>query len=157
MKAKQLAGAATLAAALATSPAAVANDDARVIAEMDLAYQAAVEKGDWQAMDRILHPDFVLVMGNGHVYTREEVVGSSRKGTITYQRQSIVPGTQKVRLYGPDTATVTAQLWLTGRRNDDGTNLDFKLWYTDTYVRTPAGWRYAFGQAGTPRLEKPGA
>lgn len=157
MKVKKLAGAATLAAALAASPGAHANDDARLVGEMDIAYQAAVEKGDWQAMERILHPDFVLVLGNGRTYTREEVVGSSRKGTITYKRQAIVPGTQKVRLYGPDTATVTAQLWLTGKRNDDGTSLDFKLWYTDTYVRTPAGWRYAFGQAGTPVVEKPGA
>jgi hypothetical protein len=22
-----------------------------------------------------------------------------------------------------------------------------KLWFSDTYVRTPGGWRYAFGQA----------
>ena len=157
MKFGTMTRAATLAASLAACATAQANDDARVVGEMDVAYQAAVEKGDWQAMERILHPGFVLVLGNGLVHTREEVVGSSRRGVITYRRQSIVPGTQEVRLYGRDTATVTALLHLTGKRNDNGASLDFKLWYTDTYVRTADGGRYAFGQAGTPQPEKPAA
>lgn len=25
-----------------------------------------------------------------------------------------------------------------------------KLWFSDTYIRTPAGWRYAFGQSSIP-------
>lgn len=157
MKLGRMTRAATLAASLAACATAQANDDARLVGEMDVAYQAAVEKGDWQAMERILHPGFVLVLGDGRVYTREEVVGSSKKGVITYRRQAIVPGTQAVRLYGRDTATVTAQLHLTGKRNDNAASFDFKLWYTDTYVRTAEGWRYAFGQAGTPLPEKPAA
>ena len=57
-------------------------------------------------------------------------------------------GTQTLRVYG-DTAVVTARLWLKGA-NPDGTGaFDRKLWFSDTYVRTPAGWRYAFGQAST--------
>ena len=97
MKFGTMTRAATLAASLAACATAQANDDARRVGEMDVAYQAAVEKGDWQAMERILHPDFVLVLGNGRVHSREEVVGSSRKGVIAYQRQAIVPGTQSVQ------------------------------------------------------------
>ena len=44
-----------------------------------------------------------------------------------------------------DTAVVTAKLWLKG--TSDGKAFDRKLWFSDTYVRTKAGWRYAFGQA----------
>ncbi len=154
MKAKTIAHAATLAAALSASPA-FASDDAQAIAAMDVAYQLAVERSDWQAMDRILHPGFVLVLGNGTVYSREQVIGSSKNRTIAYEKQALVPGTQTVRMYGKDTATVTALLWLKGKRNDTQASLDFKLWYTDTYVRTAEGWRYAFGQAGTPIPEKP--
>ena len=44
-----------------------------------------------------------------------------------------------------DTAVVTAKLWIKGTR--DGKNFDRTLWFSDTYVRTPGGWRYAFGQA----------
>jgi len=53
-----------------------------------------------------------------------------------------------VRVWG-DTAVVTAKLWLKGKR-PNGEAFDYKLWFSDTYVRTPTGWRYAFGQAGAP-------
>jgi hypothetical protein len=36
----------------------------------------------------------------------------------------------------------------------DGSAIDVRLWFSDTYVRTPDGWRYAFGQASRP--EPPG-
>ena len=26
----------------------------------------------------------------------------------------------------------------------------YKLWFSDTYVRTPDGWKYAFGQVSLP-------
>ena len=59
------------------------------------------------------------------------------------------PGTQKVRVFG-DTAVVTALLWNKGTRDGGKTAFDYKLWFSDTYVRTPAGWRYVFGQASIP-------
>ena len=62
----------------------------------------------------------------------------------TWERQDEEPGTQKVRIWG-DTAVVTAKLWLKGTR--EGKAFARKLWFSDTYVRTPKGWRYAFGQA----------
>lgn len=37
----------------------------------------------------------------------------------------------------------------------DQSKIDFKLWFTDTYVRTKDGWKYAFGQAGTPLKPAP--
>jgi hypothetical protein len=40
---------------------------------------------------------------------------------------------------------VTAKLWLKGTQQ--GKAFDRRLWFSDTYVRTPGGWRYAFGQA----------
>jgi hypothetical protein len=46
---------------------------------------------------------------------------------------------------------VTALLWLKG--TEDGKPFDYKLWFSDTYARTPIGWRYVFGQAST-RLPK---
>jgi hypothetical protein len=40
---------------------------------------------------------------------------------------------------------VTAKLWL--KYVADGKTVDRKLWFSDTYVRTASGWRYAFGQS----------
>ena len=50
-----------------------------------------------------------------------------------------------------DTAVVTSLLWIKAVQADKP--IDYKLWFSDTYVRTPAGWHYVFGQASL-RLPK---
>jgi ketosteroid isomerase-like protein len=142
--------AATAAAFLALGASADTADDARTIAAMDTQYQAAVESNDWQTMDRILHKDFALVLGDGATHKRERLIDNARNAVIVYDKQVEEPGTQVVRMYGKDTATVTALLWCKGTRKDGKPPFDFKLWFTDTYVRTADGWRYVFGQASLP-------
>jgi len=43
---------------------------------------------------------------------------------------------------------VTAKLWEKGIEN--GEPFDYTVWFSDTYVRTPVGWRYVFGQSSLP-------
>ena len=133
--------------ALVSNASAAKDDPATIVAALDTEYQAAVERNDWQTMDRILHPDFTLVLGNGKVYSRAELIDSARDKHIEYEKQVEMPGTQTVRVFGNDTATVTALLWLKGTRKSDASTFEYKLWFSDTYVRTKDGWRYAFGQA----------
>lgn len=140
-------------ATVGVGAAGAVDDDARTVADLDTAYQSAVERNDWQAMDRILHPDFVLVIGNGTAFTRAQLIDSARNPIAAYEKQVEMPGTQKVRLFGKDTAVVTALLWLKGTRDSGKSAFDYKLWFSDTYVRTPDGWKYAFGQASL-RLPK---
>ena len=125
---------------------ASASDDEKAVAAIDTEYQAAVERNDAATMDRILKEDFVLVLGSGKAYTRDDLLRSARERRFVYEKQVEVPGTQKVRVWG-DTAVVTALLWLKYTVAADGKSFDYKLWFSDTYVRTPSGWRYAFGQA----------
>ena len=146
-----------VAALVSTTAFASSDNPASIVGALDTAYQSAVEHNDWQAMDRILHPDFVLVLGDGTVFTRAQLIDSSRNRKVLFEKQVEIPGTQVVRLFGKDTATVTALLQLKGKRADAETTFDFKLWFTDTYVRTSDGWRYAFGQAGTPMPEPSGS
>ena len=54
-----------------------------------------------------------------------------------------------------DTAVVTARLWLKGMR--EGVPFDRRLWFSDTYVRTPEGWKYFFGQASLKLPDQPGS
>lgn len=96
-------------------------------------------------MAEILHPDMILVVGRGAVFTGEDLLRSAREQEFIYERQVEDAGTQTVRLYGDDTAIVTARLWLKGTGPNGA--FDRRLWFSDTYVRTPQGWRYAFGQA----------
>jgi len=88
----------------------------------------------------------VLVTGRGQVYTRQDLLDAARDRKDVYEHQVEQPGTQKVRVFG-DTAVVTALLWTKGTRDGGQTPFDYKLWFSDTYVRTKAGWKYAFGQA----------
>ena len=81
------------------------------------------------------------------MYSRADLIESARDEHITYEKQVEIPGTQTVRVFGKDTATVTALLWLKGTRKKDQSTFEYKLWFSDTYVRTKDGWRYAFGQA----------
>jgi hypothetical protein len=104
-----------------------------------------VERNDEAAMAAILHPQMMLVLGDGRTATGADLLRLARDKTIVYERQVEDAGTQTVRMYGPDTAIVTARLWIKGVR--DGAPFERRLWFSDTYVRTAQGWKYAFGQA----------
>ena len=119
-------------------------DDKRLVAGLDTEYQAAVKRNDAATMARILDDRFVLVLGDGRTATKADLIDQATRKTITYEQQDEEAGTQTVRVFG-DTAVVTAKLWVKGERA--GAAFDRKLWFSDTYVRTPAGWKYAFGQA----------
>ena len=118
--------------------------DEKAVADLDTQYQAAVEKNDAETMAGILLDDFVLVVGNGTAYTKQDLLKSARAKDNVWEHQIEEPGTQRVRVHG-DTAVVTAKLWLKG--TSGGRPIDKKLWFSDTYVRTAKGWRYFFGQA----------
>jgi len=120
-------------------------DDARAVAALDTEYQAAVKNNDAATMDRILADDFILVTGRGKVYNKADLLKSARDKDAVYEHQEDTE--QTVRVWG-DTAVITALLWVKGTQ--DGKPFDYKLWFSDTYVRTPGGWRYAFGQASLP-------
>ena len=132
---------------IATAVRSSPSDDRRVVAALDTAYQAAVEKNDAAAMAAIQHENMILVYGDGTMRTGEELLRDAREKRIVYERQVEDPGTQTVRMYG-DTAIVTARLWL--KYTYEGKAFERRLWFSDTYVRTPKGWRYVFGQASLP-------
>lgn len=116
--------------------------DERMIAALDTEYQEAVKNNDVATMDRILADDFVLVTGNGRVYSKADLLKEAREKTIRYERQEDV--NQTVRIWG-DTAVITALLWAKGTNR--GEAFDYRVWFSDTYVFTATGWRYVFGQA----------
>jgi ketosteroid isomerase-like protein len=122
-----------------------AEEDARTVAALDTEYQAAVKNNNVEVMNRILADNFILVVGSGKVFTKSDLLEEARSGQYIWERQEDT--SQTVRVWG-DTAVVTAKLWAKGTK--DGTAFDRTLWFSDTYVRTPSGWRYVFGQASLP-------
>jgi ketosteroid isomerase-like protein len=143
----------TLAAAFACHAATTSVElDQRTVAALDLEYQAAVKRNDAAVMDRIMHQDFVLILGSGKTVSRDELLQAAIDVAYAYERQDEIDATQTVRVWG-DTAVVTALLWVKGVHGEEA--FDRKLWFSDTYVRTPDGWKYALGQASLP-LPQPG-
>jgi len=140
----------SLFAGIALNSANSTADDATAVAALDTQYQAAVEKNDVATMDRILADDFVLVLGSGQTYTKADLLNEAQSGRMVYERQNDTQ--QKVRVWS-DTAVVTAKLWLKGK--NQGRPFEHQLWFSDIYVRTPAGWRYVFGQASLPLPKTP--
>ena len=129
---------------MTTTSMASPEEDRKAVAALDTEFQAAVKHNDAATIDRILHESMILVLGDGRVVTREDHLQAARERTMQYEVQDEDPGTQVVRVWG-DTAVVTARLWIKGTQ--DGKLIDRRLWFSDTYVRTPQGWKYAFGQA----------
>jgi ketosteroid isomerase-like protein len=118
--------------------------DAQTVAALDKVYQAAVRANDIAIMDQILADDFVLVTDRGASLTKADLIKEARARRTIYENQEEEEGTQKVRVWR-DTAVVTALLRIKGTR--DQNPFDYKVWFSETYVRTPTGWRYVFGQA----------
>jgi Domain of unknown function (DUF4440) len=78
------AGAALAAAGTARSSP---EEDRQMVAAIDIQYQEAVKRNDADTMARILHENFVLVLGNGTVYKREDLLDSARQKHIDYEKQ----------------------------------------------------------------------
>ena len=135
---------------LSAAPGHSTAADQKTVAALDKEYQKAVEQNDAATMARILADDFVLVVGNGKTYTKADLVNDAKSGNTHYKHQE--DSDQTVRVWG-DTAVVTALLWAKGI--EDGKAVDYRLWFSDTYVRTPKGWSYVFGMASLPLPKEP--
>jgi len=147
--ASALALGALLATTVSRAPRSVA-DDAKFVAALDTHYQEAVKSNDAVTMARILADDFVLVTGSGKSYTKADLIAEARSGNWVFEHNEELE--QKVRVWG-DTAVVTAKLWEKG--TNDGKPFDRTIWFSDTYVRSAAGWRYVFGQSSLPLPNSP--
>jgi ketosteroid isomerase-like protein len=116
--------------------------DEAAVAALDIQYQEAVKKNDVSTMGRILADDFVLVTGRGQTQSKSDLLKESGSGSIIYEHQE--DSNRTVRVWR-DTAVVTALLWAKGTEN--GKSFDYKLWFSDVYLRTSTGWHYTFAQA----------
>jgi ketosteroid isomerase-like protein len=118
--------------------------DEQTVAALDTVYQKAVKANDVAIMDEILADDFVLVTDRGASLTKADLIKEAREKRTIYELQEEEEGTQKVRVWR-DTAVVSTLLRIKGTR--DQNPFDYKVWFSETYVRTPTGWRYVFGQS----------
>jgi ketosteroid isomerase-like protein len=137
-----LAGAITSASAMPSRA-----KDRDIVADLHAAYHAAARRNDAMTMGRILDERFVLVLGDGRKLHRSDLLDSADAGRIVYESHEDEADTLRVRVHG-NTAVVTARVWLKGTK--EGSPFDQRTWFSETYVRTAAGWRCAFAQGSLP-------
>lgn len=119
--------------------------DQNTVAALDTEYQLAVKNNDADTMARILSDDFVLFVGTGQTYSKPDLLNMARTKQILYEQNEETD--KAVRQWG-DCAVVTSKLWLKG--TDKGKPFEWHVWFSDTYVRTPSGWRYVNGFSSIP-------
>ncbi len=121
------------------------DNESEVIKDLDSRYQRAVQENDAATMDQLLADDFMLVTGSGKACSKADLLAEARSGRIHYDRQD--DQDQIVRFWG-NTAVITAKL--TAKGSDSGKPFEYRVWFSDTYVKTATGWRYVFGQSSLP-------
>ena len=140
---------ATVSNAAATGTTGHQRSPAAIVAALDVEYQAAVKHNDAATIDRIVADDFVIVTGRGVTFVKADLLHDARTRACTYELQDEVANTQTVRVFGDETAVVTALLQIKGTCQD-GSAPDLRLWFSDTYVHRHGHWLYVFGQASRP-------
>jgi ketosteroid isomerase-like protein len=125
-------------------------EDERILAALDTKYQRAVQDNNATTMAAILADNFLLIDGDGTRSTKADLIKSATDGKTRYEHQE---DSEQTVLVAGDTGIVTAKLWAKGI--EGGRKVDYMLWFSDVYVRTPSGWRYLFGQASLPLPRSP--
>ncbi|HEY2467488.1 MAG TPA: nuclear transport factor 2 family protein [Terracidiphilus sp.] len=135
--------------ALAMPTGAAASADSKsdqdTVAALDTEYQLAVKNNDADTMGRILADDFGVIWGTGETHNKADLINDARTKRVQYEHNE---DTDKIVQVWGDTAVITSKLWLKGV--DKGKPFEWHVWFSDTYVRTPSGWRYVHGMASLP-------
>lgn len=69
----------------AVALAGSATDDRNTVAALDTEYQKAVQQNDTKTMARILADDFVVIGGDGHRWTKADLLQDAKSGKTHYE------------------------------------------------------------------------
>ena len=117
--------------------------DARSVVEAALARAAALVRGDAETLDLLLHDDFGWTTHRGDVLDKAAYVRRNTDGTTRWLAQELTE--PQVTVVG-DVAVL--RTLVTDRVEGLHGPETFRMPMTQTWVRTPAGWRCLAGHAG---------
>ncbi len=121
----------------------LAADTVRHLVELDATMQRATREHDVETLGAMITSDFVLYSSSGRAYDREAFLDDVADRRIQWDVNESYD--VAVRLYGDDTAMVTAALHC--RYRLDEKTIDTKVRYSDLWIRVDGDWRYACGHA----------
>ena len=92
-----------------------------------------------------MHPELRWTTLNGEVLGYEDYISGNIRGALAWRGQRLED--VQVSVAG-DTAVLTA--WVIDEVSRDGRDHTFRVRLTQTWVRTPGGWRCLAGHASVP-------
>ena len=103
-------------------------------------------------VDTLLTDDVTLILGDGTIQTKSDLLREAREEVVKYTRFENVD--QVVRFYGPTTAVVTGRTIISGTTND-GTAVEVDVIFTDAVVKGAGGWKFAAGHVSRVPVRRP--
>jgi ketosteroid isomerase-like protein len=91
---------------------------------------------DLETIDRLLHPDYMIVQPDGRVETKAEVLASYQTGMRHWDTASV--GELTVTLHG-ETAVVVGRWQATGKNNSERFN--YAARFLSVWIRDEGRWR----------------
>jgi ketosteroid isomerase-like protein len=133
----------TLLIALTISFGEPATDPTAEVLAFQRIAAAAFGRNDVTAMDTLFTDDLTLVLSDGTIQTKADLLREAREEVVRFTRFENVDMT--VRFYGPSTAVVIGRTQISGFAKD-GSAVEVDVIFTDTVVRQRGGWKFAAGQ-----------
>lgn len=133
-------------------PRAQKHENRHEIDQLELAWRDAVIKADTASMDKLLADDYMAILPNGTLQSKEETLASLRSGTMHFT--AITVSDRRVRFYGT-TALVTSRADVSGTSVAGPISGSYR--YTRVYVRNQQGaWKIVSFEASRIRTEGKG-
>jgi ketosteroid isomerase-like protein len=113
------------------------------ILEANRVLQEATRTYDTATIRRLIPDDFSLIASSGRIYGAQDVLAEvADRSIVWYDNET---SEADVRPYGPDCAIITAVLHQ--RYEQNGALSDYRVRFTDTWVRCDGTWLYVAGHA----------
>ncbi len=135
--------AAVAAASLCVIDAAPAGDTSKTIADQNDVLQKATREYDAATIRNLISKDFTLITNSGRLMTAEDLLNDVGDKSVTWYNNDSED--VNVRTYNDDCAVVTAVLHQ--RYSYHRKINDYRVRFTDTWVKLDGTWRYVAGHA----------
>lgn len=142
----------TVAGLLLTSACVRAKDPTAEVLAFETAATAAFQRNDTVAIDTLLTDDVTLILTDGTIQTKNDLLREAREEVVKYTRFENVD--QVVRFYGPTTAIVTGRTIISGTTKD-GAPVEVDVIFTDAIVKEQGGWKFAAGHVSRVPPRRP--
>lgn len=120
-----------------------AGDIAKTIVEKNLVLQHANRTYDTATIRGLISDDFTLIVSSGRLLTGEDFLADAGDRSVKWLNNDSED--VNVRVYNDDCAVVTAILHQ--RYEYKGKMNDYRVRFTDTWVKLGGSWRYVAGHA----------